>query len=128
MTATPIPRSLAMTVYGDLDVSIIDELPPGRTPIETMVFGEDQRQEVKRLISREVKAGRQVYVVYPLVEESEKMDLKDATRRYEYLRDTVFPKLSDRFATRKDEAGGKRESDERVCGRRDQDTRFDDGD
>lgn len=94
MTATPIPRSLAMTVYGDLDVSIIDELPPGRTPIETMVFGEDQRQEVKRLISREVKAGRQVYVVYPLVEESEKMDLLDATRRYEYLRDTVFPKLS----------------------------------
>ncbi|HEY4424155.1 MAG TPA: ATP-dependent DNA helicase RecG [Pyrinomonadaceae bacterium] len=94
MTATPIPRSLAMTVYGDLDVSIIDELPPGRTPIKTVVFGEDQRQEVKRLITREVKAGRQVYVVYPLVEESEKMDLKDATRRYEYLRDTVFPKLS----------------------------------
>jgi ATP-dependent DNA helicase RecG len=94
MTATPIPRSLAMTVYGDLDVSIIDELPPGRTPIETFVFGEDQRQEVKRLITREVKAGRQVYVVYPLVEESEKMDLKDATRRYEYLRDTVFPKFS----------------------------------
>ncbi len=94
MTATPIPRSLAMTVYGDLDVSVIDELPPGRTPIETMVFGEDQRQEVKRLISREVKTGRQVYVVYPLVEESEKMDLKDATRRYEYLRDTVFPRLS----------------------------------
>jgi ATP-dependent DNA helicase RecG len=94
MTATPIPRSLAMTVYGDLDVSVIDELPPGRTPIQTMVFGEDQRQEVKRLIAREVRAGRQVYVVYPLVEESEKMDLKDATRRYEYLRDTVFPKLS----------------------------------
>ncbi len=94
MTATPIPRSLAMTVYGDLDVSIIDELPPGRTPIETLVFGEDQRQEVKRLITREVKSGRQVYVVYPLVEESEKMDLKDATRRYEYLRDTVFPRLT----------------------------------
>ena len=94
MTATPIPRSLAMTVYGDLDVSIIDELPPGRTPIETMVFGEDQRQEVKQLISREVKAGRQVYVVYPLVAESEKIDLRDATRRYEYLRDTVFPKIS----------------------------------
>ncbi|HEU4835848.1 MAG TPA: ATP-dependent DNA helicase RecG [Pyrinomonadaceae bacterium] len=94
MTATPIPRSLAMTVYGDLDVSIIDELPPGRTPIETLVFGEEQRQEVKKLITREVKAGRQVYVVYPLVEESEKMDLKDATRRYEYLRDTVFPRLS----------------------------------
>jgi ATP-dependent DNA helicase RecG len=93
MTATPIPRSLAMTVYGDLDVSVIDELPPGRTPIETIVAGEDQRQEVKRLIAREVKAGHQVYVVYPLVEESEKVDLKDATRRYEYLRDVVFPKL-----------------------------------
>ncbi|HEY8413097.1 MAG TPA: ATP-dependent DNA helicase RecG [Pyrinomonadaceae bacterium] len=93
MTATPIPRSLAMTVYGDLDVSVIDELPPGRTPIETVVVGEDQRQEVKRLISQEVKAGHQVYVVYPLVEESEKVDLKDATRRYEYLRDVVFPKL-----------------------------------
>ena len=93
MTATPIPRSLAMTVYGDLDVSVIDELPPGRTPIETIVAGEDQRQEVKKLISREVKAGHQIYVVYPLVEESEKMDLKDATRRYEYLRDVVFPKL-----------------------------------
>ena len=94
MTATPIPRSLAMSVYGDLDVSIIDEMPPGRTPVETMVFGEDQRQEVKRLIAREVRAGRQVYVVYPLVEESEKMDLRDATQRYEYLRDQVFPKLS----------------------------------
>jgi ATP-dependent DNA helicase RecG len=94
MTATPIPRSLAMTVYGDLDVSIINELPPGRTPVKTVVFGEDQRLEVKKLITREVKAGRQIYVVYPLVEESEKMDLKDATRRYEYLRDTVFPKLT----------------------------------
>ena len=93
MTATPIPRSLAMTVYGDLDVSVIDELPPGRTPIETIVAAEDQRQEVKRLIEKEVKAGHQVYVVYPLVEESEKVDLKDATRRYEYLRDVVFPKL-----------------------------------
>jgi len=94
MTATPIPRSLAMTVYGDLDVSVIDELPPGRTPVETRVYGEDARQEVKKLIAREVRAGRQVYVVYPLVEESEKMDLRDATRRYEYLRDQVFPKFS----------------------------------
>jgi len=94
MTATPIPRSLAMTVYGDLDVSIIDELPPGRTPIKTQVFGEEGRQEVKKLIAQEVRAGRQVYVVYPLVEESEKMDLRDATRRYEYLRDRVFPRFS----------------------------------
>jgi ATP-dependent DNA helicase RecG len=94
MTATPIPRSLTMTIYGDLDVSVIDELPPGRTPIETSVFGEEQRAEVKELISCEVRAGRQVYVVYPLVEESEKLDLKDATRRYEYLRDKVFTKFS----------------------------------
>jgi ATP-dependent DNA helicase RecG len=96
MTATPIPRSLAMTVYGDLDVSIIDEMPPGRTPIVTRVFADnaDDRKEVKRLLAREVRAGRQVYVVYPLVEESEKMDLRDATKRYEYLRDKVFPKFS----------------------------------
>src|SRR5438132_6782291 len=61
MTATPIPRSLAMTVYGDLDVSVIDELPPGRTPIETVIFGEDQRQQVKQIIARDVTAGRQDY-------------------------------------------------------------------
>jgi ATP-dependent DNA helicase RecG len=94
MTATPIPRSLAMTIYGDLDVSVIDELPPGRTPIETKVMGEDQRLEVKRILTREIKAGRQVYVVYPLVEESEKTDLRDATKRFEYLRDVVFPKFN----------------------------------
>lgn len=94
MTATPIPRSLTMTIYGDLDVSVINEMPPGRTPIETRVIGEEQRLDVKRLIMKEVGAGRQVYVVYPLVEESEKMDLKDATHRYEYLRDQVFPKFS----------------------------------
>ncbi len=96
MTATPIPRSLAMTVYGDLDVSIIDEMPPGRTPIVTKVFADnaDDRKEVKQLLAKEVRAGRQIYVVYPLVEESEKMDLRDATKRYEYLRDKVFPKFS----------------------------------
>ncbi|MBV9928074.1 MAG: ATP-dependent DNA helicase RecG [Acidobacteria bacterium] len=91
MTATPIPRSLAMTVYGDLDVSVIDELPPGRTPIKTVVVGEERRAGVYKGIEREVRAGRQAYVVYPLVEESEKMDLKDATRMFEHLRDRVFP-------------------------------------
>jgi ATP-dependent DNA helicase RecG len=96
-----------MTVYGDLDASVIDEMPPGRTPIETAVFGEDQRQDVKRLISREVRAGRQVYVVYPLVEESEKIDLRDATQRYEYLRDTVFPKFSVGLVHGKMKAGEK---------------------
>jgi len=96
MTATPIPRSLAMTVYGDLDVSVINEMPPGRTPIETKVYADnsEDRQEVKQLLARELKSGRQIYVVYPLVEESEKMDLKDATKRYEYLRDKVFPKYA----------------------------------
>ena len=91
MTATPIPRSLAMTVYGDLDVSIIDEMPPGRTPIKTVVLGEDQRPGVYRGIEREVKLGRQVYVVYPLIEESAKMDLKAATKMYEDLRTRIFP-------------------------------------
>lgn len=90
MTATPIPRSLAMTVYGDLDVSVIDELPPGRTPIKTVVVGEDQRNGVYKGIDREIKLGRQVYIVYPLIEESEKMDLKAATAMFEELRDNVF--------------------------------------
>jgi ATP-dependent DNA helicase RecG len=91
MTATPIPRSLAMTVYGDLDVSIIDELPPGRTPIKTVVVGEDQRNGVYKGIEREISLGRQIYVVYPLIEESEKIDLKAATKMYEELRDKIFP-------------------------------------
>ena len=91
MTATPIPRSLAMTVYGDLDVSTIDELPPGRTPIKTVVLGEDQRDGVYKGMEREIALGRQIYVVYPLVEESEKLDLKAATKEYEHLRDDIFP-------------------------------------
>lgn len=93
MTATPIPRSLAMTVYGDLDVSVIDELPPGRTPVKTVVLGEDKREGVYKGIRREVAQGRQVYVVYPLIEESDKADLKAATAMYEELRDDIFPDL-----------------------------------
>ncbi|MCC7308905.1 MAG: ATP-dependent DNA helicase RecG [Acidobacteria bacterium] len=92
MTATPIPRSLAMTVYGDLDVSIIDELPPGRTPVKTVVVGEDQRSGVYKGIEREIGLGRQAYIVYPLIEESEKVDLKAATKMFEELRDKVFPR------------------------------------
>ncbi|HRH43850.1 MAG TPA: ATP-dependent DNA helicase RecG, partial [Pyrinomonadaceae bacterium] len=94
MTATPIPRSLAMTVYGDLEVSVIDELPPGRTPIKTVVVGEDQRAGVYKGIEREIKLGRQVYIVYPLIEESEKMDLKAATEMYEELKTKIFPSFS----------------------------------
>ena len=94
MTATPIPRSLAMTVYGDLEVSVIDELPPGRTPIKTVVVGDDKRDGVYKGIEREIKLGRQVYIVYPLIDESEKMDLKAATKMYEELRDEVFPNFN----------------------------------
>ena len=109
MTATPIPRSLAMTVYGELDVSVIDELPPGRTPIKTVVVGEDQRGGVYKGVEREVRAGRQAYVVYPLVEESEKMDLKDATRMYEHLRDRIFPHFQIGLLHGKMKAGEKEE-------------------
>lgn len=79
MTATPIPRSLAMTVYGDLELSVIDELPPGRQEIKTKVYHEREREKVYRLILGELEKGRQAYIVYPLVEESEKMELLDAT-------------------------------------------------
>jgi ATP-dependent DNA helicase RecG len=93
MTATPIPRTLAMTIYGDLDVSLIDEMPPGRVPVETKVFPEPARTKVYRIVEEEVKKGRQAFVVYPLVEESEKLDLKDATRMAEHLQKEVFPEF-----------------------------------
>jgi ATP-dependent DNA helicase RecG len=83
MTATPIPRTLAMTVYGDLDVSVIDELPKGRQPIVTRVVYENKRAQVQGFVRDQVAKGRQAYVVYPLVEESEKMDLKDAMSAFE---------------------------------------------
>ena len=93
MTATPIPRTLAMTVFGDLSLSVIDELPPGRTPIETTVRSDSHREQVYRLVRDEIAAGRQAYVVYPLVEESEKSDLKAATQMEEQLRQEVFPEF-----------------------------------
>jgi ATP-dependent DNA helicase RecG len=91
MTATPIPRTLAMTIYGDLDVSLIDEMPPGRMPVETKVFPEPARGKVYRIVEEEVRKGRQAFIVYPLVEESEKLQLKDATRMAEHLQKDVFP-------------------------------------
>ncbi|MGQ0505417.1 MAG: ATP-dependent DNA helicase RecG [Myxococcaceae bacterium] len=90
MTATPIPRTLSMTLYGDLDLSVIDELPPGRTPIVTRVYVEKARERVYEAMTAELKAGRQAYVVYPLVEESEKVDLADATQGAERIR-ALFP-------------------------------------
>lgn len=85
MTATPIPRTLAMTVYGDIDVSVIDELPPGRKPIHTRMAGESKRLEVFGFIRNELLKGRQAYVVYPLVEESEKLDYLAAVKGHELL-------------------------------------------
>ena len=85
MTATPIPRTLAMSVYGDLDVSVIDELPPGRKPIKTLHQYESHRAEVYEFIKREIDKGRQAYVVYPLIEESEALDFKNLTEGYEYI-------------------------------------------
>lgn len=82
MTATPIPRTLAMTLYGDLDVSVIDELPPGRKPIETRHFWEERTESLYRGIRTEISKGRQVYVVYPLIKESEKMDIQDLENGY----------------------------------------------
>ena len=91
MTATPIPRTLSLTMYGDLDVSILDELPPGRTPVITQRFYEKNRERAYRLIQREIEHGRQVYIVYPLVEESEKLDLKAATEMSQHLAQDIFP-------------------------------------
>ncbi|MBI3017012.1 MAG: ATP-dependent DNA helicase RecG [Deltaproteobacteria bacterium] len=86
MTATPIPRTLALTVYGDLDVSVMTELPAGRKPVKTKVLRESQRLKLYEFMTKEFLKGRQAYVVYPLIEESEKVDLKDATQMAEHLK------------------------------------------
>ncbi len=90
MTATPIPRTLAMTVYGDLDISVIDELPPGRKPIETHHFFENKRKQVNNFIRKQLQNGRQIYIVYPLISESEKVDLKNLEEGYRYVSE-AFP-------------------------------------
>ncbi len=92
MTATPIPRTLAMTVYGDLDVSVIDELPPGRKPIQTLHKYDNQTTSLYNGIRQQIKLGRQVYIVYPLVSESEKIDLKNLEDGYEAMK-TIFPEF-----------------------------------
>lgn len=90
MTATPIPRTLAMTLYGDLDVSVIDELPPGRKPVRTMHIYDNQPEKLYQGVIREIEAGHQVYFVYPLVKESEKLDLKNVQDEFIHLKE-VFP-------------------------------------
>ena len=89
MTATPIPRTLALTLYGDLDISMIDEMPPGRTPVETRWSSPEQLAGVWEFVRREVAAGRQAYVIYPVIEES-KQELKAATAEYERLSKGAF--------------------------------------
>lgn len=93
MTATPIPRTLAMTVYGDLDVSIIDELPPGRKPVQTFHYGSNDRAQLYSGIAQQLKEGRQIYVVYPLIKENEKQNLRDL--------ETGFAQLTDLFSNYK---------------------------
>ncbi len=93
MTATPIPRSLALTLYGDLDVSVIHQLPPGRKPVETRWHEEKDRGEAFNAIRKTVDSGHQAYIVYPLVEESEKSDLRAATEMAEHLKNDVFPDM-----------------------------------
>lgn len=91
MTATPIPRTLAMTVYGDLDVSVIDELPPGRIPVTTILRYDNQRPRVRAAVMAQLAAGHQVYIVYPLVEENEKLDLRSVTEGFESVSETYAP-------------------------------------
>jgi ATP-dependent DNA helicase RecG len=93
MTATPIPRTLALTLYGDLDLSVIDELPPGRTPILTRRVGDDRSAEVWDFVRKQVKAGHQAYVVYPVIEENEENELKAAIKMHRELRQKLFPDL-----------------------------------
>jgi ATP-dependent DNA helicase RecG len=93
MTATPIPRTLAMTLFGDLSLSVIDELPPGRSPVETRIFFESRRSQAYDMVRDEVSKGHQAYVIYPLVEETEKSDLKAAAQMAEQLDREVFPGL-----------------------------------
>lgn len=90
MTATPIPRTLAMTIYGDLDVSVIDELPPGRKPIQTLHKYDDHMPGLYNGIRQQIRLGRQVYIVYPLIKESERMDLKNLEDGFSALCD-IFP-------------------------------------
>lgn len=94
MSATPIPRSLAMVLYGDMEISSLDEMPPGRTPVHTRLFSEGERADVHALVREEVRKGHQAYIVYPLVEASERLELRDATRMFEEFSRVTFKDFS----------------------------------
>src|SRR3954467_2868763 len=94
MTATPIPRTLALTLYGDLDISVLDEMPPGRTPIVTRRVGDERANEVWQFVRKQVTAGHQAYVVYPVIEENEETELKAAMKMYGELSKKIFPDLN----------------------------------
>lgn len=94
MTATPIPRSLAIILYGDLDISVVDELPPGRTPIQTFAVNDSYETRVNEFIRKQVNNGRQVYIVCPLVEENDELDLKSVEILYEIYKNNIFPELN----------------------------------
>jgi ATP-dependent DNA helicase RecG len=91
MTATPIPRTLALTIYGDLDISVLDEMPPGRTPIVTRRISDDRADEVWQFVGKQVAAGHQAYVVYPVIEENEETELKAALKMHKELSKKIFP-------------------------------------
>src|SRR5206468_2808263 len=93
MTATPIPRTLALTLYGDLDISVLDEMPPGRTPIVTRRVGDERANEVWQFVRKQVTAGHQAYAVYPVIEENEENELKAVTRMHRELSKKIFPDL-----------------------------------
>jgi len=93
MTATPIPRTLALTLYGDLDLSVLDEMPPGRRPIKTVVASPQERDEAYQFVRDEVRKGRQAYIICPLVEESEQVAARAAVQEFQRLREHVFPDL-----------------------------------
>ena len=97
MTATPIPRTLGLTLFGDLDISILNEMPPGRRPVATRLVPPDERQQAYDFIRQQVAAGRQVFVICPLIQESDKLGVRSATQEVEKLRTEVFPELKDRI-------------------------------
>jgi ATP-dependent DNA helicase RecG len=110
MTATPIPRSLTLVLYGDLDITTIDELPKGRQPVKTLIFEASDRSKMYLRVAREVRAGRQVYIVYPLVEESDKIELLAANEMARVYRENIFPHLKVGLLTGRMSAGEKEET------------------